>query len=351
VSDRHPVTFANRRGERLVGIVHRPAHGSGDTAVVLLSPGVKTRVAPHRLYNKLAASLVAQGYWVFRFDFYGLGDSEGEVPESHLADLYGSVALGRYVDDTRDALDWMQRHYPVQRFVVGGLCGGSITGLLATRGDRRVVGLIGLGLPITVEGTGVDKVAQMTAGQLARIRSGYLRKLADPRAWARLLTFRTDVRLLRRAFRRNAAPTPTPTPTATTTPTATAASTSAPASASVPAGPAAPPAAAVPPASNVNPYFAPAFFEAADRGMRMLLIFSEMDRLWWEFEEKFLRAHPGVLERYADRVQVSVVPEANHIFTLEPWQADVQRRLAAWLASDIGAGVTPVGAAARPHAS
>ena len=107
VSERQPVTFANRRGERLVGIVHAPADGGGDTAVVLLSPGVKTRVAPHRLYNKLAEALVAQGYWVFRFDFYGLGDSEGEVAEAYLADLYGSVALGRYVDDTRDALDWM----------------------------------------------------------------------------------------------------------------------------------------------------------------------------------------------------------------------------------------------------
>ena len=111
MSERHPVTFANRRGERLVGIVHPPADRGSDTAVVLLSPGVKTRVAPHRLYNKLTETLVAQGYWVFRFDFYGLGDSEGEVDETYLADLYGSVALGRYVDDTRDALDWMQRHY------------------------------------------------------------------------------------------------------------------------------------------------------------------------------------------------------------------------------------------------
>ncbi len=81
----------------------------------------------------------------------------------------------------------------------------------------------------------------------------------------------------------------------------------------------------------------------------MLLIFSETDRLWWEFDEKFLRAHPGVLERYADRVSVTVVPEANHIFTLEPWQLEAQRRLAAWLESEIGAA--PAAGAARPHAS
>jgi pimeloyl-ACP methyl ester carboxylesterase len=332
VSARQPVTFANRRGERLVGIVHAPADRRSDTAVVLLSPGVKTRVAPHRLYNKLAEALVAHGYWVFRFDFYGLGDSEGDVDEAYLADLYGSVALGRYVDDTRDALDWLQRHYPVQRFVVGGLCGGAITGLMACSGDSRVAGLIALGLPITVEGRGIDKVAQMTAGQLDRIRQGYLRKLIDPRSWARLLTLQTDVRLLRRAFRK-----PVQAPAAST-----------PASGH---GPGAAPAvgAVPPPTSNLNPHFAPAFFAAADRGMRMLLIFSETDRLWWEFDEKFLRAHPGVLDRYAGCVSVSVVAEANHIFTLEAWQREAERRLTSWLESEIGAA--PVGGAVRPHAS
>ena len=157
----------------------------------------------------------------------------------------------------------------------------------------------------------------MTDGQLARIRQGYLRKLFDPRSWARLLTFKTDVRLLARAFRKPASAKPAT-------------------SVRRGASPRRPPPAPAP-TSNLNPHFAPAFFAAADRGMRMLLIFSETDRLWWEFDEKFLRAHPGVLERYADRVSVSVVPDANHIFTLEPWQLEAERRLAAWLESEIGA--------------
>jgi len=38
---------------------------------------------------------------VLRFDFYGLGDSEGEIREPMLADLYGSIQMGRYVKDTR----------------------------------------------------------------------------------------------------------------------------------------------------------------------------------------------------------------------------------------------------------
>ena len=56
-----------------------------------------------------------------------------------------------------------------------------------------------------------------------------------------------------------------------------------------------------------------------------------------------------MLDRYAARVSVSVVPEANHVFTLEPWQREAERRLAAWLEAEIGAA--PVGGAARPHAS
>ena len=56
-----------------------------------------------------------------------------------------------------------------------------------------------------------------------------------------------------------------------------------------------------------------------------------------------------MLDRYASRVSVSVVAEANHIFTLEPWQREAERRLTAWLESEIGAA--PVGGAVRPHAS
>ena len=93
----------------------RRREAARDVAVVLLSPGVKTRVAPHRLYNKMAAALTAQGFTVLRFDFYGLGDAEGDVPLRLLRDLYGSVALGRYVNDTKDALDWLARTHGYTR--------------------------------------------------------------------------------------------------------------------------------------------------------------------------------------------------------------------------------------------
>jgi len=99
------VTFRNRDGFRLFGILHQPDRPrEPGLGILLLSPGVKMRVAPHRLYNKMAAGLAALGYPVLRFDFHGLGDSEGDASETNLADLYRATQQGRYVPDTLCAI-------------------------------------------------------------------------------------------------------------------------------------------------------------------------------------------------------------------------------------------------------
>ena len=85
-------------------------------AGVATSPSCCSRRASRPVSRRIASTTrwrrrsTAQGFTVLRFDFYGLGDAEGEVPLRQLRDLYGSVALGRYVGDTRDALDWLARH-------------------------------------------------------------------------------------------------------------------------------------------------------------------------------------------------------------------------------------------------
>jgi hypothetical protein len=277
-----------------------------DVAIILLSPGVKNRIAPHRMYNKMAATYAALGFWVFRFDFYGLGDSEGEVREPLLADLYGSIQVGRYCDDTRAAMAWMRRTHGFKRFILGGLCGGAITGVLAGADDPAVVGILGLGIPVILDGSSVDKVRHMTTGQLERIRQRYVRKLLDPSAWLRLLTLKTDFRQLRRAF---AAKTP---------------KISAPAAGTVPS--------AKPPAeSNANPKFPPTFLKIIGSGRPAILVFSGSDRLYAEFQEKFLAYHRDAVERHARHLEVAVVERANHIFSFTEWQQEMLRLTRSWL--------------------
>jgi uncharacterized protein len=307
VSELHAVRFANRRGVHLVGMVHEPdAAIRRDVAVVLMPPGVKGRVAPHRLYVKMAEAFAARGFWVFRFDAHGLGDSEGTHPEPILADLYGSIAVGRFIDDTHDGLDFLRATYGVRRFVLGGLCGGAITGVLAARDRQDAVGILGLGLPVMVEGSQVDKYAVMTEGQARSLRRKYLAKLADPKAWLRVLQLKSDFRLITRTLRAKKAPAP------------------APAGAACSPGPA-------PAGDNTNPHFAPAMRALLGRDVPLLLLFSEMDRLWWEFEEKYLQRHRADLDARPGLADIVVIPEANHVFTLDAWQADMLERACAWL--------------------
>jgi pimeloyl-ACP methyl ester carboxylesterase len=302
-----PVTFANESGLKLFGILHEPPIRRRACGLILLSPGIKSRVAPHRMYNKIANLAVQLGFPVLRFDFSGLGDSEGTLNDRVLPDLYGAIQVGRCVGDTRQAIDWMRANCGVDRVILGGLCGGAITGVLAAAGHPHVSGLFGIGLPVMVEGSQVDATENMTVGQLQGIRSKYVKKLFSPSAWARVFTMRTDFRLLRKSLLAGAQPSSkrTPGPSDRTGGQA--------------------------PKGNANPHFPKAFERVLEQGCPNLLLFSEMDRLYAEFQEKFLAIHGGMVQANARLIDIHVVQEANHVLTFSEWQHTMLDHLQEWL--------------------
>jgi pimeloyl-ACP methyl ester carboxylesterase len=313
----HPlaVTFPNRAGQRLFGILHQPAAPrEPGVAILLLSPGVKMRVAPHRLYNKMTARLVALGYPVLRFDFNGLGDSEGEITETLLADFYGSVQVGRYVQDTVDAMDWMQEAHGCTRFIAAGLCGGALTGLLAAARDPRIIALVSLGIPVILDGAHIDFSKYMTDAQLAGTRDRYLRKfrLWEPavwKSWMRFFSGQSHYSLITRSI---------------TKPFAKRLKQAVPAAA---AADAAPPAEG----DNTNPHFAPAFRRMLETSRPMFLAFGGADRLNYEFDAKFVARNRSALAAHPGGYDTHVTPDANHILSLTEWQQDVFDRCCQWL--------------------
>lgn len=318
-----PVTFQNKAGHRLFGMVHRPAKScAAGTAIILLSPGVKMRVAPHRLYLNMAERFAEMGFTVLRFDFYGLGDSEGEAEEEFLADLYGAVQVGRYINDTIAAMDWMESTYEAKKFIVSGLCGGAITGLLSAEKDRRIVGLLGLAIPVILDGSRIDFSKYMTEAQLSASRDGYLGKLVNPeawRSWVRFLTFRSDYKMIVRSLLKPLLgklrkPQPiSPAPTQSE------------------------------PADNTNPYFAPAFRQMVSTARPIYLIFSEMDRLYWEFEKKFVERNHPMLDSHSAWYGVHVTKDANHIFSFREWEEDMLDQCVKWLLHLNGEGAGSYG--------
>lgn len=318
---RTPVSFPNRNGLRMFGIVERPdAPLDGVPAVVMLAPGSKMRVGPQRLYTQLSRQFVDLGYTVLRFDFHGLGDSEGQLDEAMLRDVYNHIEVGRFVNDTVDAMDWMQRELGASRFLLAGLCGGAVTGLLAGSRDARVAGLVGIGITPVLDSPDANPALYMTGGELSLIRNTYLRKLFNPAAWLRLLTFQSDFTLIWRSLTKPLRRATVAPPTAQTASAATSA-----------------------PGDNSNPLFPPAFFAMADAHRPMLLVFGGADRLQWEFEEKFVARHRDRVSACRADVDVHVIAQANHTLTFPVWQDEMLATLRAWIGARF-----PVAATATP---
>lgn len=328
-SRREAAVFANRAGLNLFGILHTPEAGAedrrrGGLGVILLSPGVKMRVGPERLYLRMTDALVTLGCPVLRFDFYGLGDSEGTLQEPLLKDVYNHIEVGRYIDDVVDAMDWMQKRCGVSRFIVSGLCGGAITGLLAGSRDSRIAGLVALSITPLLASRSADPASYMTSAQLTDMRRRYINKLTTPKAWLRLLTFESDYKVIWRAA------------------TAPLRARAKQAASAVSAAPAAPPD------DNASPLFPRAFFEMAMSNRPMLFLFGESDRLYWEFDEKFVARHREQLATVQSRYRVHVIKQANHVYSFDEWQRELVAVTTEWLEQHFPQDVAlPLAAASR----
>lgn len=313
------VEFPNRDGLRLRGMLHEPdpriARG---ICVLLLSPGIKGRVGPHRLYLKFVTALVPLGFHVLRFDYSGLGDSDGSVDEGLLSDMYNTIQDGRYVADTLSAMDWMQQVYGIRRFVGSGLCGGSISALLTAAVDRRIESILSLSIPTAFDGGEANWARFATSQQLVSIRRNYFKRMFKPHSWVRFLTGKTSYYVLWRSLK-HVLPWRSASPSATSTKGS---------------------ADGVSPPDDTNPKFAPAFLRFIRSERQMLLIFSGRDRLRWEFDEKFLKRHAGDLEPLQSYFDVKIIPDANHILSDPAWVKQMLDHAVEWLEKVHPASIT-----------
>lgn len=301
------ISFANQEGQMLHGILHVPAPGlARGVCVLLLSPGIKGRVGPHRLYLKIAARLTPLGFHVLRFDYHGLGDSEGELPERLLADMYNSIQAGRYVGDTISAMDWMQETFGIRRFVGSGLCGGSISALTTAESDSRIECLLGMGLPTVLEGGPENWARVLSQHQIVSMRNSYFSKIVDPKSWKRFIAGKSDYRTILRLIRdwlsrRRASSTPSDT------------------------------GALKSKVDNTNPRFASAFMAMLESARPMILIFSGADRLRYQFAENFESHHDARIRSLRQFYEVHLIPNANHVFSESTWVAELLDDSERWL--------------------
>jgi uncharacterized protein len=115
----------------LYGILTLPEHAAS-RGVLILVGGPQYRAGSHRQFTLLARQLASNGIPVFRFDFRGMGDSEGD------ARTFENVE-----DDVRYAIDRLFAEIPsLSELVILGLCDAASAASFYACQDRRVTGLV-----------------------------------------------------------------------------------------------------------------------------------------------------------------------------------------------------------------
>jgi exosortase A-associated hydrolase 1/exosortase A-associated hydrolase 2 len=175
-----PPAFRHERGLAfacdeawLYGVLTTPAQPR-QRGVLVVVGGPQYRAGSHRQFTLLARELAAAGIPAMRFDYRGMGDSEGAPRD------FETVG-----DDLRAALDAFFAQVPgMDEVVLWGLCDGASAAAMYARTDRRVGGLVLLNPWVRTE----------TGAARATIKHYYRDRLLDAGLWMKIARGQFDYR-------------------------------------------------------------------------------------------------------------------------------------------------------------
>tara|TARA_B100001540_G_scaffold315892_1_gene344290 strand:- start:2434 stop:3312 length:879 start_codon:yes stop_codon:yes gene_type:complete len=164
-------------GKKLIGITHFPdasTHPENATiGVIIVVGGPQYRIGAHRQYVHMARFLASHGIPVFRFDYQGIGDSEGQYPgfEHVSADIYA-------------AIDKFQQQLPtLHNIALWGLCEGASALLLGGAEHPAVSHIVLANSWVRTEESHAK----------AMVKHYYFAKFKDPAFWRKLLSLKIDI--------------------------------------------------------------------------------------------------------------------------------------------------------------
>ena len=303
------VTFKNKKGQTLFGILHIPEKQKSPSriGINLLNPGLKNRVAPNRINVKMARMFCDMGFYVLRFDPFGIGDSEGELAaHESVMDLWGMIQRGLFVSDTLVANEFFIREAQLDKLILVGQCGAAVTSMLVGGEDDRVESLILVDGSVRLLSSQVDLADILAETQAPReMMVYYLKKIFNGRSWINLFKLKSDFtgfqRLLAKTMRM----------------LLNREQKSAGEELKV--------------SERFNRKFLDAFCRFMDREKKIYFLFAENDFALKEFQQdmqmNFLERH----RQYQSQYQVHIIKDANHVYTEERWQQDLLQNMNAWL--------------------
>lgn len=162
----HPILF-DCESDQLVGLLSLPEPAL-DIGVVVVVGGPQYRVGSHRQFVYLSRSLAKDGIACLRFDYRGMGDSEGRRRSFDSIDADIACAVR----------ELMNRVPCVRHVVLYGLCDGASAALIALGSLPTVAGVIALN-PWVRNETSLDQVL---------VRHYYFKRVLSREFWIKLFT-------------------------------------------------------------------------------------------------------------------------------------------------------------------
>jgi exosortase A-associated hydrolase 1 len=158
-------------GERLYGVISVP-EASAARGVLIVVGGPQYRAGSHRQFTLLARSLAARGVPAMRFDYRGMGDSEGAQRDFLAVQADLRAAIGHFLASVPG----------LREVVLWGLCDGASAAALYAAHDPRVAGVALVNPWVRTE----------SGAARATIKHYYRGRLLAPALWKKIAAGRFD---------------------------------------------------------------------------------------------------------------------------------------------------------------
>lgn len=152
-------------GDALLGIINQPEN-CAETAVLIVVGGPQYRVGSHRQFVQLARGLGEQGIASMRFDYRGMGDSEGD-----------KKAFDNICEDIDVACHTLLEKTGCKNIAIWGLCDAASAAMIYAPKNPNLVGLVLLNPWLRNE---------QSMGK-TMLKHYYLKRLFSKGFWAKML--------------------------------------------------------------------------------------------------------------------------------------------------------------------
>jgi pimeloyl-ACP methyl ester carboxylesterase len=163
----------------LAGILAIPMEPNGRTVVIPWGSGTFPSSGRNRIRARLARTLATDGFHTFRFDYRGVGESEGDYVKPHLAKPN--------TDEIIAACAWLTSQGLSQVVLVAN-CFGGWSALMAAPSIPGLKGVAVVNSPVRRDHRQVRGTWRWWASRLKKVRLGKLRSAKHRAAYRKLVT-------------------------------------------------------------------------------------------------------------------------------------------------------------------